>query len=62
MKEELLKNIGNWMCDHINPRDQHINEAAYWTMLDLLQMVENTEDEVILSKCRSIFNRFKFYY
>ena len=62
MKEQLLLTIKKWMTEHPNPYNHAIEESVYWTMHDLLIILSNTEDEQVVSRCQTIFNRFKFYY
>lgn len=62
MREELFKQMREWLVNHPNPYTHDSYEDAYWTVSDLADIVEMTTDDYIVNRCSKIFNRVKFHY
>jgi hypothetical protein len=60
--EELLKEVTTWMIDHPNRYSKDRYEDAYWTMLNLRDILDDNPNEKTIEACKAIFKRNRFIY
>lgn len=60
-KEEVLKEMQEFVKDKYNSYDRHLQEAAYWTSYDCIALVKGATTRQTITLAKSIFDRYKWY-
>lgn len=60
-KEEVLKEMQEFVKDKRNSYDRHLQEAAYWTSYDCIALVKGATTKLTIVISKRIFDRYKWY-